>query len=294
MHPIVPRILRGDAEPMTGSFDPVWGVMAEQAEAEFMYRFNHDASPASRRALGMDAFRIGGGVLTLMAKDPTGGYWNKAIGLGLTEPLAEAIVGEVCRLVATHGVTAMAFQVSPHARPAGWAHLLEQRGLTPGSTLVKYFGPATTPAPVTTDLRVARLGPEHATEFGRILRIGFDMPPDPALEAWCGEPPTWDDDWATYGAWAGDDLAAVANLFVHGDVLTLSGSATLPEFRRRGAQAALMAARIDEGLSRGCRWISCETWPESPGNPNPSQHNMRALGLTELYVRQNWVFRPSS
>ena len=90
----------------------------------------------------------------------------------------------------------------------------------------------------------------------------------------------------------GDDLAAVANLFVHGDVATLSGAATLPEFRRRGAQSALMAARIREGAARGCTWLSTETWPESPGNPNPSQHNMRQLGLTELYVRQNWVFKP--
>ena len=272
--------------------DPGWGVLTEQAEAEFMYRFNHDASAASKRALGMDAVRIAGGVLTLMARDPTGGYWNKAIGLGLSEPLTGDVVDEVCRLVTGHGVAAMAFQVAPHAHPPGWERLVEQRGLTPGSSLVKFFGPAAEPAPVRTDLRVARLGHEHASGFARVLRTGFDMPPLPALEAWFAEPPSYADGWATFGAWAGDDLAAVANLFVHGDVLTLSGAATLPRFRGRGAQSALMAARVREGLDRGCRWISTETWPEHPGHPNPSQHNMRALGLTELYERRNWVFRP--
>jgi GNAT superfamily N-acetyltransferase len=278
---------------MTVSFDPAWAVRAEQAEAEFMFRFNQDASPASRRALGMDAIRIGGGVLTLVAHDPTGGYWNKAIALGLTEPLTAATVDEVCRHVTDHGVAAMAFQVSPHAEPADWERLLEDRGLTRGETLVKYFGPATGPPPVVTDFRLARLTPDDGAAFAHVLGTGFGMPPDPALEAWFAEPVTWTGNWATFGAWAGDELAAAANLFVHGDVLTLSGAATRPQFRGRGAQTALMAARIREGLACGCRWLSTETWPESPGNLNPSQHNIRRLGLTELYVRQNWVFRPA-
>ena len=282
----------GHAGAVPATFDPAWGVLAEQAEAEFMYRLNDDASAASKRALGMDAVRIGGGVLTLMTHDPTGGYWNKAIGLGLTEPLTAGTVDEVLRLGTAHAVPALAFQVAPHARPADWQRLLEERGLAPGLLFVKYFGPIPDPGPDHTDLRIDQLGPEHAAEYGRVIRTGFDMPPDPAMEAWFAEAPTYGDDWVTYGAWAGDDLAAVANLFVHGDVATLSGAATLPQFRRRGAQSALMAARIREGAARGCPWLSTETWPESPGNPNPSQHNMRQLGLTELYVRQNWVFKP--
>lgn len=279
---------------MTATTDPGWGVLAEQAEAEFMYRLNHDASAASRQALGLHAVRIGGGVLTLMTRDPTGGYWNKAIGLGLTEPLTGEVVDEVCRIVTAHGVAAMAFQMAPHAQPEGWERLLAERRMSPGATLVKYFGPATEPAPVDTDLRIGRLGVADAAAFGRVLRAGFEMPPDPALEAWFAELPTYGEDWATFGAWAGDDLAGVANLFVHGDVLTLSGAATLPAFRGRGAQSALMAARIREGLAHGCRWISTETWPESPEHPNPSQHNMRALGLTELYERRDWGFRPGA
>jgi len=277
---------------VTTTSGPAWGVLAEQAEAEFMYRLNHDASARARDALGLDAVRIGGGVVTLMADDPLDGYWNKAIGLGLTEPLTSATVEEVLRLATEHAVPALAFQVAPHARPADWRRLLEDRGLNPGARFVKYFGPIPDPGPDHTDLRIARLGPEHAGEYGRVIRTGFEMPPVPAMEAWFAEAPTYGDDWVFYGAWAGDDLAAVANLFVHGDVATLSGAATLPEFRRRGAQTALMTARIREGAARGCTWVSTETWPESPGHPNPSQHNMRLLGLTELYVRQDWVFRP--
>ncbi|MFC4783000.1 GNAT family N-acetyltransferase [Nocardioides sp. MAHUQ-72] len=278
---------------MPTTFDPAWGVLAEQAEAEFMYRFNHDASPEARRALGMDAVRIGGGVLTLMTHDPTGGYWNKAVGLGLTEPLTAGVVDEVLGLATERAAPSLAVQVAPHAQPEGWQQLLEQRGLTPGATFVKYFGPLPDLGPDRTDLRVDRLGPEDATEYGRVIRTGFGMPADPAMEAWFAEVPAYDGDWVTYGAWDGDELAAVANLFVHGEVATLSGAATLPAFRGRGAQSALMAARLREGTARGCHWVSTETWPESPGNPNPSQHNMRRLGLAELYLRQDLVFTPA-
>ena len=268
------------------------GMRAELAEAEFMYRFNADASPAAHEALGMDAVRVGGGVLTLVRADPTGGYWCKAIGLGLTEPLTPSLIDEVLDRAARHGVPSLTVQVAPHALPADHARLLEERGLTPGTSFVKFFGPLTDPGPDRTDLDVRALGPEHAADYARVIRTGFGMPADPAMEAWFAEVPAYGGDWWTAGAWDGDRLVAVANLFVHGDVATLSGAATLPEARGRGAQGALMTARIREGAARGCRWVSTETWPESPGNPNPSQHNMRRLGLVQLYVRPAWVFQP--
>ena len=280
---------RADAGRMT---DPLWGVRAELAEAEFMYRFNADASPASREALGLAAVRVGGGVLTMVREDPTGGYWSKAVGLGVTEPLTGELVDEVLERVTAHGVPAMAFQVAPHAQPPHHARLFEERGLTPGTAFVKFFGPLPTTLPGRTDLEVRPVGPEHAAEYGRVIRTGFEMPEDPAMEAWFAEAPTYDGDWWTVGAWDGDRLVAVANLFVHRDVAALSGAATLPEARGRGAQAALMAARVREGAARGCHWVSTETWPESPGHPNPSQHNMQRLGLTALYLRPAWVFRP--
>lgn len=45
-------------------------------------------------------------------------------------------------------------------------------------------------------------------------------------------------------------------------------------------------------MLEGCRWIGTETGSESPYSPNPSLHNMRRLGFTELYARENWLWRP--
>jgi hypothetical protein len=49
--------------------------------------------------------------------------------------------------------------------------------------------------------------------------------------------------------------------------------------------------RIREARDRGLRYASAETWLENEEDPNPSQHNMRRAGLTEVHTRANWVWR---
>jgi hypothetical protein len=61
--------------------------VAELGEAEFMYQMFATADGPSRTVLGMAQARIAGGEITVMAQDPTGGYWSRAIGLGIDEPL---------------------------------------------------------------------------------------------------------------------------------------------------------------------------------------------------------------
>jgi ribosomal protein S18 acetylase RimI-like enzyme len=88
-------------------------------------------------------------------------------------------------------------------------------------------------------------------------------------------------------------LVGVARMVVVAETesVALFGAATLPEGRNRGAQGALLAARVREARDRGVRYASAETWLESVGNPNPSQHNLRRAGLTEVHIRPSWVWR---
>ena len=46
-----------------------------------------------------------------------------------------------------------------------------------------------------------------------------------------------------------------------------------------------------EARDRGLRYASAETWLECQENPNPSQHNLRRAGLTEVHTRPHWVWR---
>ena len=73
----------------------------------------------------------------------------------------------------------------------------------PGHDVREVFGPAE-PRTVETDLRIARLGPEHAADFVRIMAAGFGFEAAPDAYAMFDGAQFFDGDWATYGAWDGD------------------------------------------------------------------------------------------
>ena len=78
-------------------------------------------------------------------------------------------------------------------------------------------------------------------------------------------------------------------LFVKGDVGWLGIASTLPAYRPRGAQGALMARRIRDGADLGCRWLVTETGEDTPHHPNPSYHNMLRTGFSLAYRRPNYI-----
>jgi GNAT superfamily N-acetyltransferase len=272
------------------SATPEWSDLAERTEAAAMRRMVEDQSPEVRERLAMSAHPAGDGVHTVVVRDPMWGYWNKS--LGFCEPVSEDVVAEVAGRAGERGVGALALQVQPRAVPADWPAVVERHALTQGTTMVKCFGPAE-PRAVETDLTITRLGPEHAADFVRIMAAGFGFEPTDDADAMFDGAQFFDGDWATYGAWDGDHLVAVARMLAvaETEAVALFGAATLPEGRNRGAQRALLDVRIRAARDLGLRWASAETWLESADNPNPSQHNMRRAGLTEVHTRPNWVWR---
>jgi GNAT superfamily N-acetyltransferase len=176
--------------------------------------------------------------------------------------------------------------------PRDWPAIAERHGLVQGTMFVKCFGRAE-PREVRTDLRVTRLTAEHAADFVRIMATGFGFEVTAEADAMFAGEQFFDGDWATYGAWDGDALVAVARMLAVRETgaVALFGAATLPEGRNRGAQAGLLDARLREARDRGLAWASAETWLETTESPNPSQHNMRRAGLTEVHTRPSWVWR---
>ena len=125
------------------------------------------------------------------------------------------------------------------------------------------------------------------------MGIGFGFEVTSEAHAFFDGAYYFDGDWASYGAFDGDDLVGVARMLAVPETgsVALFGAATLPAGRNRGAQAALLDARIREARDRGLPYASAETWLENEENRNPSQHNMRRAGLTEVHIRPSWVWR---
>ena len=273
------------------SMDADWADRAERTEAIAMRRMLDDLPAGARSELGIATRDVADGVQTLVARDPMGGYWNKA--LGFCDTVTATTVEDVLRAAAAGAVPALAFALQPRVVPDDWDVIAAAHGLQQGSMMVKFLGPAEPRTDVETDLRITRLDASHALTFGEIMAVGFEVPWTPDVERMFADPAHFGDGWSTYGAWDADRLVGVARMLAvpETETVQLFGAATLPEARGRGAQSALMAARVAEARDRGLRWVSTDTWAEHAAHANPSQHNMVRAGLTEVHRRPNWVWR---
>jgi ribosomal protein S18 acetylase RimI-like enzyme len=263
---------------------------AELSEAEYLWDMAERLPAGLAERLGTAGARIGGGVVRVVRHDPTGGFWNRSIGLGITEPLGAEVADAVIGFARDGGAPVMTLQVPPAVEAAGAAEILTARGLQRGPAWVKFMGPLPDIPAATTDLRVGPVGAADVDAAAAVIVAGFGMSPGLMTE-WCADQ-LRRPDWGAFAAWDGDRVVAAALLFIHGDTAHLVGAATLPEARGLGAQSALMRARVEEARRRGCRWVGTETGAETADAPNPSLHNMRRLGFTELYERHNWSWRP--
>ncbi len=292
----------------TSATDDVLGLdarermaLAERAEAEFMHALEAQAPAAAQAMLGMSQHRLGGGVVLVMAKDPTGGYWNKALGFGVSEPFTGDLAVEVVDRYRTAASPVGVLQVAPDALPQDWDDVCGRLGIVAASTWVKLLRPVSPPAAEpSTDLRVGPAGPQDADAWARTYATGFEMPMDPSLLDMIGSPARSVTGFHPLAAWDADELVAAANLHVTGPAAAFCGAATLPAARGRGAQSVFMARRVQLARELGAQWCSAETWREDPGHEdpgmhhNPSLHNMRRAGFVDVYDRRNWVWRAGS
>jgi ribosomal protein S18 acetylase RimI-like enzyme len=83
-----------------------------------------------------------------------------------------------------------------------------------------------------------------------------------------------------YFARIGQQVAGVATVRFDGGLAQLCGAATLPAFRRRGVQTALLRRRLADAYEAGCELALLTTQPGSK-----SQENGHRQGFELLYSR---------
>lgn len=264
--------------------------IVELGEAETMAEVAAAAPPDLADRFGLRCERFGSAV-ALATRGLDAPLLNRVLGLGVREPVTEAHIEAIHALYEGAGVRYLV-QVSPALPPTVLATLregFERRGLTRQDNWTKLLRDAAPPEPARTDLRIALATAADAPAVAEIMSAGFEEPPEMGqiLATLVGRP-----DWRHYLAWDGDRPVAVGILFVHGPIGALEGAATLPAHRGRGAQSALMAQRIADAATLGCRWLITETGEETTEEPNPSYRNMLRAGFRVVYQRPNWVYFP--
>jgi len=261
-----------------------------------------DALPAklaSEEGLGL---RRHGGALYFTAGGHDHPMFNRvmAIGLGDGPAAGEAAETTLDRAVEHYreaGVRRWMVQLLPHVESEGFRAAAGDRGVIRLRGWAKHLGPARSDIPAPTDLQIVRLDGDQAGDarellgeaWARIVLKSFGLPPAwaPWLRALVGR-----ENWHLYLAMDGEVPVATAAFYlaeVEGEQFaTLNFGGTLPDYRGRGAQSALIARRLSDARALGVRWIVSETDDDVADRPNPSYRNLERLGLPVVYVRANW------
>ena len=144
------------------------------------------------------------------------------------------------------------------------------------------------PAPAHHNVDVSDVIETGLDEFLDTLNTGFGTPSQvlPGMRAnqrFWSQVPTWH----LFMARVDGVAAGAAVLSVHDDTAYLAAASTLPAFRNRGIQSALISARVARAQALGCTVVTGQAaWGSS------SQSNMQRAGMQISHVRTLWTNQP--
>jgi hypothetical protein len=273
-----------------GPLDPeiaYWLEMSEALATREYYEAAIEGMPGN--PLGFATREIGGGVgFALRAHENP--FFNRVIGLGVTQPATPADVDATIAFFDEHDRSFVAVSIAPGAEPPELVAWFEERGFPVSRRWPKLWRSLRDlPEPPPTSLRVQSIGRDRAEDFATIVNAAFEFGEElePALPLAVGRP-----GWSHYLGFDGDRPVAAGAMYVTGDIAWMGFGATLEAARGRGGQSAIFHRRMSDARDAGCRLAFTETGPDSEEEPNHSFRNMIRLGFQVGYHRPNYVRRP--
>ena len=201
---------------------------------------------------------------------------NRVAGLGLERDPTDDELDEIEAFFRGH-----CSQFAVSLTPGSLHDRLLERGYTTGYAWMKFSRYASPAPPVATELNVEET--TDADAFGSVIAEAFGLPTGSGFfGSVVGRP-----GWTLFLARAGDEPAGAGALFLHEGIGWLGIGGTRTEFRGKGAQNALIAARIERGLELGARAFTTETGERVPDRPSGSYRNILRGGFDEAYLRCN-------
>ena len=221
---------------------------------------------------------LGGGFVTIDRSSDTkfpSTNPNRAEFVGVARPASRNEVEEITERFSAAGVRRWFFWLSPCPQAEEIRRWLGELGLRPfdGPRYITLARSAEAVASHRTALRVHALtAPELRARTGFLSELYGDF-----AGVYLGT--IGRDDCAHYLAFDGDRPVAAAGLCVAGAAGYLFLAATRPADRSRGAQNALIAARVRAAHARGCRIVTSQTLSIL----RPSLANLVRQGFRECY-----------
>jgi hypothetical protein len=238
--------------------------------------------------LGALAEEVGGALCISLRAAPTSAMFNRALGLGLERPATEDDLAAIDAFFRAREVE-YCIALSPEARPSELMTSITLRGLVRGYAWAKFSRGVVVPPEVKTELRVEEVS--DGADFAAVFTRAYGTPP--FLQPWIARVPGRPG-WHCFLAYADEEPAATGAIYVEDGVGWLGAAGTLPEHRRKGAQNAILAARIRAAAEARCRVVVTETGALQEGRPSHSYHNILRAGFEFLYERANLLSSPEA
>jgi hypothetical protein len=219
--------------------------------------------------------------------------FNRVLAPGIRSSWTASEFEDAADWLQRHAAKGWAIQISPAAQPSEINEWATRHGLEPtGAGWAKWHQAASTTMsrPSESDLKVKVVGQDYGDVFGSVVQQGFGLPEStrPWFAALPGRP-----GWRTYLAFDGRQAVAAGAMFINGRWAWLGVDATLAEARRRGAQNAIIAQRLLDGVANGVLSFAAET-ANPPAGEDASYSSFRnygKAGFSLAYVRPNFKLR---
>jgi GNAT superfamily N-acetyltransferase len=266
--------------------DPVrLAEIVEFAEVRAMTDYFRAAPDWMVEQFGLHTEQVGNATLLMVPglDDP---FYNRVVGLGISETASQDQMDEIIERYRSNGVENFWIQIGPTAQPDYLWEWLEQRGFFANGSWVKAIRDTSTPPFVDTGMELQVIDSEWADAFAAVGVEAYGLPEIifPMLAATVGRP-----EWKHYLAFDGDFPAAAAAMHIGNDAAWLGFMGTRPSHQRRGAQTALITRRIYDASLAGCRWVVSDTVEHDPEKPNRSLLNLERMGFHTAYWRVNFM-----
>jgi ribosomal protein S18 acetylase RimI-like enzyme len=243
------------------------------------------AEQAQSRIPGIEATveNIAGGIAVFAGVDSP---ITQAVGVGLDGPVTEVELDRLEDFYFSRGAP-VNLELCPFIDPS----LVELLGKRPyrlaefSNVLIRELHPEETFAPPAAGVTMRVAEHHEAKDFTRILTEGFsDGAPVTQSLLDVVEGFFYRTAGCSIFAIVDGELAGGAGLDIHDGIAVMAGASTLPRFRQRGAQNALLSERLARSAQSGCDLAMTIT---NPGTV--SQRNSERAGFRIVYTRTKLV-----
>jgi GNAT superfamily N-acetyltransferase len=244
---------------------------------------NGEISQVELKRPGDVRIAVGGGIAEFRGvNSPV----TQAEGLGLNGPVSEEDIERMEQFYRCRG-SAVFIEVCPMADPS-FIEMLGKRGyrvIEFSNMLIREIDPQERFPESASGISIRPAEPAESRLFAETVSRGFADHFEPSeelidtIQQFFSGPGL-----VPYLVWIDGKPIGGGTLGIRKGIAGLFGMSTLPEFRRRGVQAALISARLEAGRAAGCDVAMSVTQPSSG-----SQRNLERQGFRVVYTRTKFT-----